>query len=52
MLERLEESQRETQFGLEQPSSPKDYAPEVVSFWDTKEWMELKNEFQWSEFPL
>ena len=41
---------RETQFGLEQPSSPKDYAPEVVSFWDTKEWIELKKEFQWSEF--
>jgi hypothetical protein len=34
---------------LEQPASPKDYKPEVVSFWDTKEWASLKKEFGWEE---
>ena len=36
-------------FSLEQPASPKSYKPEVVSFWDTKEWHKLKKEFGWSE---
>ena len=36
-------------FGLEQPASPKNYTPEVVSFWDTKEWALLKEEFGWNE---
>ena len=36
-------------FTLEQPASPKDYKPEVVSFWDTKEWSSLKKEFGWDE---
>ncbi|CAL1146617.1 unnamed protein product [Cladocopium goreaui] len=36
-------------FTLEQPASPKDYKPEVVSFWDTKEWASLKKEFGWEE---
>ena len=40
---------QEVHFSLEQPSSPKSYEPEVVSFWDTKEWDELKREFKWSE---
>ena len=36
-------------FSLEQPASPKSYKPEVVSFWDTKEWHKLKKEFGWFE---
>ena len=36
-------------FSLEQPASPKRYKPEVVSFWDTKEWHKLKKEFGWFE---
>ena len=30
---------------IEQPASPRDYQPEVVSFWDTWEWKQLKKEF-------
>ena len=40
---------KETAFALEQPASPKDYMPEVVSFWDTEEWKMLQKEFQWHE---
>ena len=36
-------------FSLEQLASPKSYKPEVVSFWDTKEWHKLKKEFGWFE---
>ena len=36
-------------FTLEQPASPKDYKPEVVSFWDTKQWASLEKEFGWEE---
>ena len=36
-------------FGVEQPASPKDYKPEVVSWWDTQEWRDLREEFGWSE---
>ena len=36
-------------FAMEQPASPKDYMPETVSFWDTKEWASLKKEFGWEE---
>ena len=28
--------------GIEQPADPKDYKPEVVSFWSTEEWKRLK----------
>lgn len=38
-----------THFGLEQPASPRDHSPEVVSFWDTEEWNQLKKEFGWKE---
>ena len=34
---------------LEQPASPKQYKPEVVSFWDTTEWKQLKEEFNLKE---
>jgi hypothetical protein len=37
------------QFTLEQPSSPKAYKPEVVSWWDTWHWQELKKEFDFKE---
>ena len=36
-------------FGLEQPASPKEHMPEVVSFWDTKEWKEISKEFALEE---
>ena len=36
-------------FVLEQPSSPRGYKPEVVSFWDQWEWHEIKKEFELKE---
>ena len=36
-------------FSLEQPASPREYKPEVVSFWDTSQWASLKEEFEWEE---
>ena len=36
-------------FILEQPSTPKKYKPEVVSFWDQWEWKEIKEEFKLDE---
>ena len=36
-------------FSLEQPASPREYKPEVVSFWDTPQWTSLKEEFEWEE---
>ena len=36
-------------FVLEQPSSPREYKPEVVSFWDQWEWHEIKKEFELKE---
>lgn len=35
-------------FSLEQPASPKEYKPEVVSLWDTTQWASLK-ERTWME---
>jgi len=40
---------RDPLFSLEQPASPKQYMPEVVSFWDTEEWRRLKEEFSFTE---
>ena len=34
-----------TWFSMEQPASPSSYQPEVVSLWDTKEWCDIKKEF-------
>ena len=48
----LKKAREETEvmgFGIEQPASPKDYNPEVVSFWDTTEWKDLQKEFGWKE---
>ena len=39
-------------FSMEHPSSPRHYMPEVVSWWDTGEWDELKKEFGWGEVHL
>ena len=39
----------DTKILLEQPASPKSYMPEVVSFWDTWEWVEIKKEFSLTE---
>ena len=36
-------------FELEQPASPKHYMPQVVSFWDTKEWLMLKEHYNFHE---
>ena len=40
---------REMLFSVEQPASPKDYMPEVVSFWDTEQWKKLKETMRWDE---
>ena len=36
-------------FGIERPASPNDCKLEVVSWWDTQEWHDLREEFGWSE---
>ena len=42
----------DTRFLLEQPASPKEYMPEVVSFWDTREWAQIKEEFNFVEVTM
>ena len=37
---------------LEQPASPCDFLPEVVSFWETSEWKDLVKEFGFSELTF
>ena len=39
-------------FSMEQPASPKDYKPEVVSIWDTSQWKALKKEMSWEEVTI
>ena len=39
-------------FALEQPASPQEYMPQTVSFGDTKEWKELKAEFNFDEITF
>ena len=36
-------------FGLEQPASPRDFMPEVVSWWDTVQWKGIAKEFGFVE---
>ena len=36
------EIRKKMRIGIEQPADPKDYMPEVVSFWSTEEWRRLK----------
>ena len=37
---------------LEQPASPCDFLPEVVSFWNTSEWKDRSHEFGFSELSF
>ena len=39
-------------FVLEQPASPKDYMPKVVSLWDQQDWKELSKEFGLEELTV
>ena len=48
-LRRARQVQRQVGLLLEQPASPKTYQPKCVSFWDTKEWQQLKSEFDLQE---
>lgn len=41
----------DVRFLVEQPAPPEDY-PEVVSWWRTKEWKDLKKIYQWAEVSL
>lgn len=36
------EERRRIRIGIEQPADPKNYKPEVVSFWSTQEWRRLR----------
>jgi hypothetical protein len=48
-LRQAREVQKPVGFLLEQPASPRHYMPECVSFWDTKEWKKLEEEFNFEE---
>ena len=48
-LRQARQVQKPVGFLLEQPASPKNYMPQCVSFWDTVEWMKLKEEFGFAE---
>ena len=39
-------------FLLEQPASPRDYMPEVVSLWDQRDWKEVSKEFNLEELTV
>ena len=45
-------SHSQVHFALEQPASPQEYMPQTVSFWDTKQWKELKAEFNFEEITF
>ena len=45
-------SHSQVHFALEQPASPQGYMPQTVSFWDTKQWKELKAEFNFEEITF
>ena len=40
---------KDVKLGLEQPADPKEYKPEVVSWWRTSEWLALRNHYQLQE---
>ena len=48
-MRRARKIDAEVVFALEQPASPRDFMPEVVSWWDTKEWKDLAKEFSFEE---
>ena len=43
------EERERMRIGIEQPADPKDYMPEVVSFWSTSEWRRLKEMYELDE---
>ena len=51
-IKKAREKPTDTVLLIEQPASPKEYMPEVVSFWDTKEWAAIKEEFNLTEVTL
>lgn len=42
----------EVKLAMEQPSSPKDYLPQTVSFWDMDEWKKIRDEFDLKEVKM
>ena len=48
-LRRARQVQQPVGLLLEHPSSPRRYMPQWVSFWDTVEWQQLKDEFSLQE---
>ena len=48
-LRRVREINAEVIFGLEHPASPREFMPEVVSWWDTTQWKDIAREFDFVE---
>ena len=48
-MRRARKVEAEVTVSLEQPATLKEFMPEVVSWWDTKEWAELAREFSFEE---
>ena len=48
-MRRARKVETEVTVSVEQPATPKEFMPEVVSWWDTKEWAELAREFSFEE---
>ena len=51
-MRRVRKINAEVAFTLEQPASPREFMPEVVSFWDTTHWKEVKREFAFQEYTV
>ena len=51
-LRKARGERREVKFTIEQPASPRDYRPEVVSWWDTEEWKKIASEFGFKEYTF
>ncbi len=51
-LRQAREEEKKVRFAVEQPATPKDYRPEVVSWWDTQEWKKLAEEFDFKEYTF
>ena len=51
-LRQARREEKEVKLALEQPASPRDYRPEVVSWWDTSEWKKLAEEFSLKEYTF
>ena len=48
-MRRARKVEAEVTVSVEQPATPKEFMPEVVSWWDTREWAELAREFSFEE---